>query len=158
MMTRSPVVAQRSRGASDLIAQGIEGVRAHHAGDGAVVDEGELLAASALDVEIEGIEARVEPASRKPPVVRWARVVEDLVPSPVPVDVLRRGRPESLRVAHGALVGLLVDARHLPSSRSWRARYRMWALSRRLTQMRPAMANRIPAMLASWATRNGPSQ
>src|SRR5262249_24885921 len=106
---------QGARGAGDLVAQGIEGVRTHGARDGAVIDERELLATPALDMAIQGVEAGVEPAAPEPPVVGRPRVVQDLVPSPDPVDIFCRGGPESLGVAHRPLVDLFVSARHVPS-------------------------------------------
>src|SRR5262249_18208325 len=116
------------------------------------------LGAGPLEMEVPGGAAGVEAAAPEPPVVGGARVVEDLVPSPVPIDILGSGGPESLGVAHGPLVDLLVRARHVPSSHSVERAYRVWFRARRLTQTRPPAANKIPTRLASWATRNGPSQ
>src|SRR5439155_11641210 len=87
-------------------------------GDGAVVDERALLAASTVDVEVEGVVAGVEDAAREPAVERLPRVVEDAIPALLLVDGLRRPRPEALRVLHRTGVDLVVDAlRHRrPSS------------------------------------------
>src|SRR5207244_2069617 len=79
-------------------------------GDGAVVDERALLAASTVDVEVEGVVAGVEDAAREPAVERLPRVVEDAIPALLPVDGLRRPRPEALRVLHRTGVHLVVDA------------------------------------------------
>src|SRR5439155_18582441 len=77
-----------------------------------VVDQRELLAPAPLDMQVERVEAGVEPAAREPAVERLARVIEDRVPAPLPVDVLGRGRPEAFGIPHGPLIDLLVDARH----------------------------------------------
>src|SRR5262249_2764284 len=90
------------------------GVRAHRAGDGAVVPERALLAAPAVHVQVERVVAGVHLAAGEPAVEGLARIVEDTVPGPVPVNV-RGGRgPEAFGVAHRTRVCLVIDAlRHV---------------------------------------------
>src|SRR6266850_270434 len=78
--------------------------------------------APAIDVQVERVVAGVELAAAEPAIEGPARVVEDSVPAPVPVDVLRGRGPEAVGVPHRPRVCLVVDAfRHglllLPSCR-----------------------------------------
>src|SRR5262249_12556871 len=93
------------------------GVRTHRAGDGAVVHERALLAAPAIDVQVERVVAGVQLAAGEPAVEGLARIVEHTVPGSVPVNV-RGGRgPEAFGVAHRSRVCLAIDAlRHVRPS------------------------------------------
>jgi hypothetical protein len=100
------------------------GIRLDRAGHGAVVDEGFLLAAAPVHMNVHRVVAGVERTADEPPIERLSRVVEDAVPALVPEDLLGGRGPERDRVLHRALVGLVVDAlRHecppapLPSER-----------------------------------------
>ena len=159
-MTRSPgddaLAPQRACRARHLVAERVVGVALHRARHRTVVDQRELLAAPALDVQVERVEAGVEPATREPAVEGRARVVEDLVPAPLPVDVLGGRGPEPLGIPHGPLVDLLVDAGHrlTPLSaapRSQRARAAAGSPADPERDRRPTMA--MPARLASCGTR-----
>ena len=105
-------LAEGSGKARDLVAQLGVRVGAHGAGDGAVVDEGALLAPPAVDVEVERVVAGVEPPAHEPPVEGRPRIVEHPVPPPFPVERLGRARPEPLRVLPRPLVDLIVCAAH----------------------------------------------
>ena len=78
--------------------------------DRAVVDEGDLITAARLDVDVEGVEAGVEPAAREPPVEGCPRVVQDAVPAALPAQVCRGLRPERLAVLERAAVRLGIGA------------------------------------------------
>src|SRR5205814_6674233 len=79
---------------------------------GAVVDQGGLLAAATVDVEIQRVVAGIQHAAHEPARERRARAIEDPVPAPVPVDVLGRRGPESFRISHRTRVLLVVDRFH----------------------------------------------
>ena len=114
---RDPLAPERAGDARDRVTQLVVGEDLDGAGDGTVVDERALLAAPALDVEVERVVAGVEDAAREPADERFPRVVEDAIAALLPVNVLRRPRPETLRVFHRAGVDLVVDApRHRRTS------------------------------------------
>ena len=102
--------AERAREARHRVAQLGVGEHRHRAGDGAVVDERALLAAPAVDMEVERVVAGVQGAADEPAVEGRVPVVEDAIPALLPVDVLGRRRPEALGRLHRASVGLIVHA------------------------------------------------
>src|SRR5262249_30133082 len=81
-------------------------------GDRAVVDQGHLVPATVLYVPIESVVASVELAADKPSVVGLPRVVENLVPPLVPVDLVRGLNPKPLGVIDGPPVNLFISAIH----------------------------------------------
>ena len=105
---------ERPGDARHLVAQLGEGEAADGPGDRAVVDERELLAASALDVAVEAVVAGVEHAAGEPAVERRVRVVAHRLPAPVPVQRFRGGGPEVPRIVPRAAVGLFVHGGHDP--------------------------------------------
>ena len=88
-------------------------------GDGAVVDDGRLLAAARLDMHIDRVVAGVDLGSREPAVERRPPVVEHPIPAAVPRDGLRRLSPEPLGVAEGTLEDGVESAAHGLSPRSF---------------------------------------
>jgi hypothetical protein len=66
---RDALPPQRARRACHLVAKGVEGIAAHGSRHGTVVDQGELLAAAPLDMDVEGVKAGVETAAHEPSVV-----------------------------------------------------------------------------------------
>jgi hypothetical protein len=128
---------ERARDACHLVAQLAVSEHLHRVGDGAVVDERALLAAPALDVEIERVVAGVERAAAEPAVERRVPVVEDAVPALLPVDVLGGRGPEALGCLHRASVGLVAHAlRHREPSLGAGRRSAQGKVSRRATLTR----------------------
>src|SRR5262249_5204066 len=82
-------------------------------GDWAVVHERALLAAAAIDVQIERVVAGVEHAAREPAIEGWAPIVEHAIPAAIPVQLLGRGGPEAGGIRQRAAVGLVVYGPHL---------------------------------------------
>ena len=76
--------AQHSREPRGHVEQFAVGVGALRAGDGRVVDQRRLVAASAVDVPVQRVGARVEFAVREPAVERRIGVVEDALRLPRP--------------------------------------------------------------------------
>src|SRR2546426_5884157 len=85
-------------------------------------------AASAVDVEVEGVVTGVEHPAHEPAVEGRPRIVEEATPPPVPVNGLGRARPEVLGGPERFRVQIVVRAlhRHLalrvrrPSTRAFR--------------------------------------
>jgi hypothetical protein len=73
--------------------------------------EGHAVAVPGLDVTVDAVVGRVQPAPDEPLVERRVRLVEDGVPASVPVQRLRLLGPEALVVALGALVDRSVGDR-----------------------------------------------
>ena len=67
------------------------------AGDGAVMDQRELVGAAASDMAVDGVAAGVAVGARKPAAIDAGLGVEDLVPGLEPVDGARRLGPERPR-------------------------------------------------------------
>ena len=109
---RDALAAERARDPCDDIAQLGVGEHAHGVRDRTVVDERALLAAAAVDVQVERVVAGVEPAAGEPPIERWSAFVEDTIPAAIPVQVLGRPRPEAGGIDQGPAVRLLVNAFH----------------------------------------------
>ena len=81
------------------------------AGDRGIVDDGALRAAPARHMAVDRIEAGVAGGAHEPAAVDAGRRIENLGRLFVPVDVVRRLRPETDRVAHGAGIDLVIAAR-----------------------------------------------
>ena len=94
----------RRRSARDLVAQLRVGEAAHRAGDRAVVDQRELVAAARRDVAVERVVARVEDAAGEPPVDGRRGAVEHLLGTAAPRDRLGRLAPEGVRLLEAAKV------------------------------------------------------
>ncbi|TNC93694.1 MAG: Acetyl-CoA synthetase [Stygiobacter sp.] len=75
------------------IGDGTNGV-----GDRAVIDDGGLSAATIFDVAIDGVVAGVDLATGEPAIERLARIIQNLVPGLVPVNILGGISPESLGI------------------------------------------------------------
>ena len=103
---------QRHRALRDFFPKLAERVGLDRLRDRAVVDQRRLFRAAVLDVPIEGVVAGVDLAADEPPVEGLVRVVEDLVPLLVPVDLLRGLGPKPLGVVGRARASLLVSAHH----------------------------------------------
>src|SRR5262249_59849453 len=86
----------------------------HSAGDGAVVNQRELLGAPALDVPVERVVAGVEPAAGKPAIKRRAGFVQDAIPALLPADCLSRFSPEAVAFLKRAAICLFVRWGHRP--------------------------------------------
>ena len=84
-------------------------------GDGAVVDDGDLVAAAGLDVAVDGVIAGIQHAAGEPAVEGGPGVIQDLVPGLVPVDGLGGLGPETLGIGQGTLVNLVVAHDRLSS-------------------------------------------
>ena len=82
--------------------------------DGAVVDQGLLLAAAIFDVPVEAIVGCVALGARKPAAILAHIRIEHPIPELVPADVARSFCPERLGVAFPACVDLVITA-HLSS-------------------------------------------
>ena len=102
---------ERAREARDGVAQLAVGEGCGGVGDGRVVDERELVGAAVLDVPVERVVARVQPAAGEPAEERCARVVERARRRLHPVDRGRSFRPEAFRILQRAPVDL-VEAAH----------------------------------------------
>jgi hypothetical protein len=89
---------ERPRAPRDLIPQRAEGVGLDRVGDRAVVDQRQLFPAPVFDVPVDGVVAGVDLAAGEPPVERLVRIVEDLVPLLVPVDLFPGLGPKPLGV------------------------------------------------------------
>src|SRR5207245_1946652 len=85
-------------------------MRAASSCDASGVDQRGLAGAALLDVPIERVVARVDPAARKPAVKRGARAVEHAIPMLVPVDGFAGFGPEPFRVLGPLRVDLVLDA------------------------------------------------
>ena len=93
------------------VAQLAIGEALDRAGDRAVPDQRDALAASGRDMAVERVPAGVEPRAGEPAVERRPAVVEHPVPAPLPIDRLRRLGPEFLGPLQRAAIGLGI-ARH----------------------------------------------
>ena len=81
-------------------------------GDGAVVIERDLLAATGLDVPIKRVEAGVAARVGKPVAVDACVGIENALRGLYPRDLARRLRPEALRIGAPAIIGLPITAGH----------------------------------------------
>ena len=88
------------------------------AGHRAVVDDGRLLAAARLDVQVDRVVAGVDLGTREPPIERRSAIVEHPIPAAVPRDGLGRIAPEPFGVAEGTLEYGVESAAHGRSPRS----------------------------------------
>ena len=79
------------------------------AGDRAVPDQRDPVAASRHDMAVERVPARVETRADEPSVKRRIAFVEDPVPAPLPIDCLGRLGPEFLRSFQRAAIGLGIE-------------------------------------------------
>ena len=81
-------------------------------GDGAVVDNGELVPVTRFHVPVHGVVADIGLAAGKPAVVRRITVVQNRVPPAVPVYLFGGLAPEPLRVVNGAAVNFFKGVCH----------------------------------------------
>ena len=99
--------------ARDLALQFAIGEMPDLAGDRAIPDQRDPLAATRRDMAVDGIPAGVEPAAGKPAEERRPAGVEHAVPPPLPIDRLGGFGPEFLGPFERAAVGLGIGWRHL---------------------------------------------
>ena len=111
--------AQRAGETRDLVAQLAVGVDAGRPGDGAVVDQRGLIAATAVDVPVDRVVAGVELAACEPASERRRVRVEDALRRDVPVERARGLAPEALGVVDAAPVDG-VEARRTHAPRCYR--------------------------------------
>src|SRR4029450_4258028 len=78
----------------------------------ALVEEVLVFAAALLDMKIERVVTRVDYATSEPAIEGSVRVIEDAIPSPVPVHRAGRFGPESFRVFLPAGVSFVVGRGH----------------------------------------------
>ena len=115
------------------------------AGDRAVPDQRDPLAASRRDMAVERVPAGVEARAGKPAVKRRIAVVEHPVPAPLPIDRLGGLGPEFLGLFQRAAIGLGI-ARHRVLLDSGRFSADPAALpSNSPTQARVAQSRRVGA-------------
>jgi hypothetical protein len=79
-----------------------------------IVYKGCLVAAASLDMPVKGIVAGVQLSAGKPAVKGLVRIVQDLVPLPVPVDRLCCLPPECFRILNALPEDLVVPAHPVP--------------------------------------------
>ena len=100
-------------------------------GERRIVDQRDLVGASARDVAIERVVAGVDHGAGEPAAIRAHRGIEDLFGGLDPVDLARRLGPKAFRVSqragmdlmvpavlvdvHGVSPGLFTSARHVPA-------------------------------------------
>ena len=101
---RYPAACQHAGETCDEVEQFAVGVLLDGAGDGAVVDQGGLVAAAAFDVAVEGVVTRVQLAADEPSGDRLGVAVDDLFPRCHPVDVSSGVGPELFGILEGCTV------------------------------------------------------
>ena len=95
--------SERSREKSYLVAQFAIGEFLDGVGHGAVVDEGCLVAAALVDVQVERVIAGVYLAADEPAIKGLTAGVEYLVPTFVPVNRFRDFTPKTGRIREGPI-------------------------------------------------------
>ena len=96
------------------IGDGLDG-----AGDGAVIDDGRLIAAPRFDVAIHGVISGIQHAALEPAVERRVGAVENGIPGLNPVDLAGGIAPKAFGVRDGAGVKLFITTGHGTPSSYW---------------------------------------
>ena len=113
-------IAQRARKPGDALEQFGIGDLALRIGDGAVMDDRDLIAAPGLDMPVEGVPACVDLAVAEPLIEGGVAVEEGLARLLDPVNGLGRLHPEPFRILLPALIDLPVPHGACPPHRSRR--------------------------------------
>jgi len=79
------------------------------------MDDGNLVAATGLDMAIHGVVAGIQHTAGEPAIKRGLAVVQHPIPGLVPVDRLGGLPPETLGVGQRTLIDLFVSHDHLSS-------------------------------------------
>ena len=106
------VVAQHGGKRHHLVAQFAIGEAPDFSEDRAVVDQGDLIGAPALDMAVEAVVGRVALGTAEPASVDALGGIEHRVPTLEPVNVFGGCRPECLRVALPVVVNRVIPRCH----------------------------------------------
>ncbi len=108
----NPLTNQHPGRVCDLVSELAIGQDFDCFGHRTVIDESWLVSPAVFDVQIESVIASVHAAPDKPSIEGLPRVVEDLVPLLIPVNIFGCFSPKAFRVVSQLLKDFIIDAQH----------------------------------------------